>query len=397
MEAIEQQERILNEWLLLLTSGQWKEGPVKTQAPYPAMWKYTARATNQALRGDLGFTVLPPIGELWEKERNQPRGKLMENVRKTFTKPYRQLPKGSWERTEALEVLADLDRDYQLMKEFVRNDPMLSLSLRFPYDIVPNLNKGKYDWVEIVVPGRPDDNTLKADLYYEGKLYKRDVLLPLEYNQNDEVDLFYIASFNVPDTMRTKYRLFTSPSQPNPDASLQWQDVRRPAPKFSRTRIRELQQGYVAIDIFEEPFKFAEPFDSDDATQQTLKVDLFFRGTPYKKGVSLPLNYVNGSVDLLRLVAQQIPNLLFPRIKIFKAAQAPSRPINWFKIQEQPLQRYTEAEIDALQNEGYVAIEVLGELDLVCRVCSQKALFANRRLMEPFCSEKCHTLFLETK
>jgi len=388
-----EETRMLEDWVLLLASGQWKENPSKIPSPYPAIWRYTARATDHPPRGDLGFDVVPRIGTLWEKERNQPPGKLMQNVRETFTKPYRQLPKGSWERTAALEVLADLDRDYQLTKQYILNSPDLSLSLRFPYDIVPNLSTGEYDWIEIVVPARPEDNALKADLYYEGNLYARDVMLPLEYNYNDEVDLFYVAATKVPDTRYTKARLFTAPTRPETDVPLQWRDVRGPHPKYSRQRIRELQQGYVAIDISEGGLRLGEPLNSDESAP-TFKVDLFFRGAPYKQNVSLPLTYVNGTVDLLQVVARQIPRLLFPRLKIFKAAQAPSRPINWFQIQEQPLKRYTEAEINALQDQGYVAIEVLGELDIACRVCRQKALFANRRLMEAFCSEACHAIFL---
>ena len=91
---------------------------------------------------------------------------------------------------------------------------------------------------------------LKADIFLNGNLYKRDVMLPIRY-VNGGVDLTSLAASQIPHILFPRLRVFSAKTAPK---SIPWFSISdQPAQKrFSAQEIKELQKGYVALGIHAE-------------------------------------------------------------------------------------------------------------------------------------------------
>lgn len=163
-------------------------------AAYPTSWRYIFK------KGDKVAPTyeLPKLGA--QLVKNSVDLLTPCNLRVALQTPWNLL-RTEPERKRALDVLNELDEDYTLLKESLRKDPMTAELLIRGYDVLPDLDQGKYVWMYaeeapktiITLSQRdgeegdkqetscPEAPTLKVDIFYNNKLVKENFDMPLEW------------------------------------------------------------------------------------------------------------------------------------------------------------------------------------------------------------------------
>lgn len=344
-----------------------------------------------------------------------------ENLRAALSTPWDRM-KTTQERTRALEVLNELDEDYTLLKASLLNDPEAVELLARDYDVIPDLDQGKYVWVYTEMGprtislsqlnGEKGDLTtaeeeklckqspsLRADIFYFGSLVKANVDMPLRWERPDKtengvafVDLLDAAKEAIGNSAARFITLYIASSKPA--TPINWDRIDpRFHQYFSCKEITEMKDQYVAIDLGLSPCP----------RTPTLKVDIFFNRKLVKANVEMPLNWesVNLTEDGLVFVdfletAKAAANIEGAgSLSVYIRLMKPSEPIDWYSRNLFTHQYFSCREVSAMKGQ-YVAIG-LDSIGLSCAICTKRAFIGNKHYMETFCTEACHTTFIQSQ
>lgn len=155
--------------------------------------------------------------------------------------------------------------------------------------------------------------TLTVDLFFDGRPYKSGVTLPLMYDQTRPgseagTDLIDTARRYVsPEVAKMMGRVYITSKKPANPSSIPWNlqgtyiSGDRPYLVYC-SRILEYQKKYIAINLSPAP------------QDETLKMDVYWRGKLIRKDYELPIHFTHGErvfgesrVDLAEAVREAIP------------------------------------------------------------------------------------------
>lgn len=246
--------------------------------------------------------------------------------------------------------------------------------------------------------------TLTVDLFSNGKLYKSRVKLALPYDQSrvtsDLIDAARIVMS--PTTQKMMGIVYVSETRPADLNSIPWNNYgtyvsgsSEPSYLVSCTRALEFQNKYVAINLSPAPL------------DETLKMDIYWRGNLIKQDYELPIHYVHGErvfgvsrVNFAEAVREAIPpDLLLTydiTIQFMNRRVKPdltAQPIDW-SARKQGVTRLMAKwdQIKKLQK-GWVAVNVEPVMTiqgLTCDFCCLfDAVFQHNESKQFYCSKQC--------
>ena len=150
-----------NEWVQRLSEELWRDD--LGTGRYPHQWSRLEKDDEMPT-----FT-LPRIGETTTKQLGTGYG-LAEKARESLLQSWRVMSIPDRER--AMRTLQEIDADYTLLKQSLDKNPEVSTWFQKGYDILPDIEQGRYIWVHtgvrknsanhLILPKRKYWPTLKA-------------------------------------------------------------------------------------------------------------------------------------------------------------------------------------------------------------------------------------------
>jgi len=248
-------------------------------------------------------------------------------------------------------------------------------------------------------------DTLVVDLFVRGTLFKRSIELPLFYKEyprlGSQTDLLEAARLQMqPVPEKVMGRVYRAERRPVNVNFIPWDRygtyLSGEKPQFleSCLGILEHQRDYVAINLAEAP------------KDETLKMDVYWRGKLLKEAYELPIRYLHGErkfaesrVDLAEAIREAIPQTRLrgrdTTVQFMNRKQAPlTLPIDWKKRKAGVARLMARSDqIKELKNQWIaVNVEPVITVDgLLCAHCNTfDAVFKHEESNQFYCSKQCY-------
>ena len=155
-----------------------------------------------------------------------------------------------------------------------------------------------------------------------------------------------------------------------------------------------------------------EPKMAKRCADETLTIDLYYKGVLVNRDISLPIHYtlfkgstLTGEGDKWAVEINEAARRLIKNpanhvlLKFFTQDRSPAKPLAWNPQTKGRPGWVVDCETIAKLKQKHVSINLdpyeLSSSTFQCRMCDNVAVIANTHYMMAFCGQACHTNFLE--